>query len=200
MHLRNLCGNMGAASRVGAELDQWCAGKDWRWRAVLMSLLVWQAIRPLRSDDAWHVFRGITFGAHELGHLFFAFGGEWLAIAGGSLMQLLVPAGAMAAMYATSRDWFGIVAASTWLAASLADLAPYVADARAQELDLVSFSPDADGHDWHYLLAQAGWLKQDIVIARGIRFVAAIILVAAVLASLALFRRMARLRSGDATG
>ena len=130
------------------------AGRDRRGRAVLLAVLVWQAICPLRDAEAWHVFRGITFGAHEFGHLFFWFGGEWLAVAGGSLMQLLVPVGAAVAMVATPRkDWFGAVACGTWLAASLADLATYIADARAQAMDLVSFSPDGGGHDWHFLLA-----------------------------------------------
>lgn len=184
--------------RSGAELreaiDEWCTGRDWRWRAAVLLLLVWQAARPLRDADAWHVFRGITFGAHEFGHLFFGlFGGEWITIAGGSLMQLLVPVGAAAAMVATPRkDWFGAIACGTWLAASLADLAPYIGDARAQELDLVSFSPDGGGHDWNYLLGHAGLLQRDLAFARDARFLAACVLAATVVASALLFRRMAR--------
>lgn len=46
------------------------------------------------------------------------------------------------------------------------------ADARAQDLDLVSFSPDGGGHDWHYLLSHAGLLKRDITLARMLRGVA----------------------------
>ncbi|MDA1082235.1 MAG: hypothetical protein O2973_11255 [Gemmatimonadetes bacterium] len=190
---------MGGDSGVAGSINEWCQGREWRWRAALLAVLVWQAARPLRDSEAWHVFRGINFGVHEFGHLFFGFGGEWLAIAGGSLMQILVPIGAMAAMYTTSRDWFGVVSVGSWLAASLADLAPYIADARAQELDLVSFSPEGAGHDWHFLLAHAGWLKNDLGIARGARFVAVLILVATVLAALALFRRMARSREKPAT-
>ena len=185
---------------VRAGIDEWCAGRDWRWRAVLLAFLVWQAARPLRDADAWHVFRGITFGAHEFGHLFFGLlGGEWITIAGGSLMQLIVPVGAAAAMVATPRkDWFGAVACGTWLAASLADLAPYIADARAMELDLVSFSPDGGGHDWNYLLGHARMLDQDLAFARGARFLAFCVLVATVAASIALFRRMARAPSPTA--
>ena len=179
---------------VSGAIDEWCAGRDWRWRAGVLALLVWQAARPLRDSESWHLFRGISFGAHELGHLFFGFAGEWMAIAGGSVMQLAVPLGAIGAMYATSRDWFGMAAAGTWLAASVADLAPYIADARAQELDLVSFSPDGGGHDWHFLLADAGWLKYDIAIARGARFVAFVVLPASACAGIALLRRMARQR------
>ncbi|HVZ48891.1 MAG TPA: hypothetical protein VG916_08915 [Gemmatimonadaceae bacterium] len=184
---------------VRAAIAEWCAGRDWRWRALLLAFLAWQAARPLRDSDAWHVFRGITFGAHEFGHLFFALGGsEWMSVAGGSLMQLLVPVGAACAMIATPRkDWFGAVACGTWLAASLADLAPYIGDARAQALDLVSFSPDGGGHDWHYLLAHAGLLKQDTAIARGARAAAVVVLLATTAASVALFRRMARPAAPD---
>ena len=178
---------------VRDDINMWCAGRDWRWRAVLLALLVWQSVRPLSDADTGHLFRGITFGVHEFGHLFFSFGGEWLAIAGGSLMQLIIPLGAAAVMVATpTKDWFGAVACGTWLAASLADLAHYIADARAQDLDLVSFSPDGNGHDWHYLLAHAGMLKQDLALARGTRFVAVCVLGVTIALSIALFRRMAQ--------
>lgn len=177
---------------LGDRIDAWCAGRDWRWRAALFAFLAWQAVRPLHDTEAGHLFRGITFGAHEFGHLFFSFGGEWLMVAGGSLMQLLVPIGAAIALAFTAGDWFGVAACGTWLAASLADLAPYIADARAQELDLVSFSPDGGGHDWHYLLAHAGWLNQDLLIARGARFLAVLTLIVSALFALALLRRMAR--------
>ena len=184
---------MDLRARVRQSVDEWCTGRAWRWRAVLLALLWWQAVRPLRDADAWHLFREITFGAHELGHVIFSFGGEWLAIAGGSLMQLMVPIGAAAAMVCTpKKDWFGAVACGTWLAASLADLAPYIADARAQDLDLVSFSEDGAGHDWHFLLAHAGMLKQDLAVARFARFGAAVALVVTAVLAIALFRRMAR--------
>jgi hypothetical protein len=191
---------MDRVARMRAAIDEWCAGRDWRWRAVVLAFLTWQAARPLRDSEAWHVFRGITFGAHEFGHLFFGLAGnEWMAVAGGSLMQLLVPVGAAAAMIATPRkDWFGAVACGTWLAASLADLAPYIGDARAQALDLVSFSPDGGGHDWHYLLAHAGLLKHDAALARGARFAAVLVLLVTTAASVALFRRMARPAASDA--
>lgn len=178
------------------DLDEWCQAHDWRPRAALLALLTWQAARAFGDHESWNLFGGITFGAHEFGHLFFGlFGGEWLTIAGGSLMQLIVPVGAAVVMVATPvKDWFGAVACGTWLAASLADLSVYIADARAQELDLVSFSPDASGHDWHYLLRVAGLLRQDLAIARAVRFGAALLLVATVLVALVLLRKMAATR------
>ena len=173
----------------------WCAGRDWRWRAAVLLLLAWQAGIPFRDSEGFHIFRGITFGAHEFGHLFFAvFGSEWLAIAGGSLMQMLVPIGA-AAIMRYYRDWFGVAACGLWLASSFADLAPYIADARALELDLVSFSPDGGEHDWNYLLGKAGMLLQDQAVARADRFMGFVVLVASVFFAVWLLREMARPRS-----
>jgi|SRR5450759_2861732 len=169
----------------------WCEGRSWHWRAAVLLLLAWQAIIPFGDSEGFHLFRGITFGAHEFGHLFFAvFGGEWLSIAGGSLMQLAVPIGA-AAIMRHYRDWFGVAACGLWLASSFADLAPYIADARAMELDLVSFSPDGGEHDWNYLLGHAGMLMRDQAVARIDRFAGFVVLVASLLLALWLLRQMA---------
>jgi hypothetical protein len=169
----------------------WCTGRPWTWRAAVLLLLAWQASIPFRDSDGFHVFRGITFGAHEFGHLFFALSGnEWLTVAGGSLMQFLVPLGA-AAIMRYYRDWFGIAACGLWLASSFADLAPYIADARAMDLDLVSFSEDGAGHDWNYLLGKAGMLFHDQGIARFDRFVGFVVLLASVTLAVWLLRQMA---------
>ncbi len=184
---------------LAARIDAWCVGRTWTWRAAVLTLFVWQAMRGLRDPTQFTLFRGIDFGAHEFGHLFFAFGGEWLMVAGGSLMQLLVPVGAAAALVVTAGDWFGVAACGVWLSASFAELVPYIADARAQEMDLVSFSPDGGGHDWHYLLAHAGLLKQDQLVARGAKFLAVVLLVASLLFALSLLRRMAASPPAEST-
>jgi hypothetical protein len=147
---------------------EWAAGRSWHWRLPLFAVIAWQAVKPL-NEIGGNLFSGITFGAHEFGHLFFAFAGEWMAIAGGSLMQLLIPIGA-AAVVLRSRDWFGVAICALFLASSLGDLSWYIADARARDLDLVSFSPDGGGHDWSFLLSRAGLLHQDLAIARFVRF------------------------------
>ncbi len=170
---------------LGQRMREWCAGRWWYWRLPLFLLLLAQSTRPLRVQGEPHIFAGITFGAHEFGHLFFAFGGEWLTIAGGSLMQLLIPIGAAAVM-ARSKDWFGVPVSGLFLAASLGDLSWYIADARARELDLLSFSPDGSGHDWSYLLTTAGMLHRDLQIARLTKFIGWIM----VLASTALAVRL----------
>lgn len=175
----------------------WCRGRQWSWRAVVLALLGWQASIAFRDPEGFHVFRGITFGAHEFGHLLFALSGsEWLTVAGGSLTQFLVPLGAAAVMR-RYRDWFGVAACGLWLASSFADLAPYIADARAMDLDLVSFSPDGAGHDWNFLLARAGLLMQDQTIARVDRFAGFLVLTASLGLGVWLVLAMKRLRTGN---
>lgn len=153
----------------------WSAGRWWWWRAPLFAVLAWQVLRPLREQGDWTLFSGIIFGAHEFGHLVWAFLGEWWGIAGGSLTQLLVPVGAAAVVW-RAKDWFGVAVCGLFLATSLAELSWYVADARTEMLDLVSFSAEGAIHDWNYLLGRAGLLQQDLATARALRFIAWMVL------------------------
>ncbi len=164
----------------------WATGRWWQWRLPLFLFFAVQASEPLRAFGEANLFTGIIFGAHEFGHLLFSFGGEWLTIAGGSLTQLLVPIGAAFAV-GRSKDWFGVAICGLFLASSLGDLSWYIADARAQDLDLVSFSPDGGGHDWHYLLGHAGLLKRDLAIASFTRLVGWCTILASAVLSARLF-------------
>src|SRR4029077_16261376 len=104
--------------------------RSWVWRLPLLLWLGWTGWRYLAEPDYWSIFSGIIFGSHEFGHLFFAPFGELLALAGGSLMQLLVPMGA-AALLLARKDWFGTAVAGCWLSFSLSNLAVYIGDAVA---------------------------------------------------------------------
>ncbi len=170
----------------------WATGRRWEWRAALLLLLAWDAGRHLRDPAASGLFGGITFGAHELGHLVFGFLGEFMGAAGGSLAQVLVPAGAGLLLY-RHRDYFGLALCGSWLASSLLDLARYIADARQAELDLVSFGEGAV-HDWSYLLGRLGLLGQDLRIAALTRGLGILVLAASLLFGTWLCLRMARSR------
>jgi len=160
---------------LGDRMRRWSAGRIWWWRAPLFALLALQVLRPLREQGEWTLFSGIIFGAHELGHLFWMPFGEWMGIAGGSLTQLLVPIGAAAVVW-RGKDWFGVAVCGLFLATSLAELSWYIADARTEMLDLVSFSEEGAVHDWNYLLGNAGLLRSDLAFARFTRFVSWIVL------------------------
>ena len=175
-----------------ADAIAWCQGRYWHWRAGLLLVLAWGALRALRDDDYAGLFAGITFGVHELGHLVFAPFGMWMGVAGGSLAQLLLPVAAGALMV-RHRDYFGATITGVWLSASLSNMAVYVADARARNLTLLGFGEDPL-HDWAYLLSSVGLLQADTTVARFVRLLAFAVLLASAFAGGWLCLTMARSR------
>jgi hypothetical protein len=170
----------------------WCGTRRWEWRLALLGVLGWDAWRHLSHPDQSGLFGGITFGAHELGHLVFRLFGEFMMVAGGSLFQVLLPLGAGALLLA-QRDYFGLSAAGAWLGSSLLDLARYVGDARQFDLDLVGFG-EGSRHDWAWLLSRLGLLPQDTRIAATIRACAVVALAVSLVWGLQLCVWMGRAR------
>lgn len=166
-------------SAFRAEATAWARSRWWQWRLPLLLYLAWDARAHLGDADARGLFGGVTFGVHEFGHLFFAFFGEFMAVAGGSINQLLIPA-ATALLFYHYRDYFGIAVAGAWLSSSLIDLAVYIGDARSFDLDLVSFGEDAV-HDWAFLLGRMHLVQHDLRIAAATRGLAVLVLLASLL-------------------
>ena len=174
---------------LAPSIPDYARGRWWLWRLPLLLLLAWDVLGQYRGGaEAPALFAGITFGAHEFGHLFFAFGGETLGILGGSLMQLLLPLGAAALIY-HHRDYFGVTVAGLWLASSLFDMATYIADARSFDLDLLSFGEEG-GHDWAWLLQHWGVVQHNLGLASAVRGAGLVVLGASVLGGLWLCYQM----------
>jgi hypothetical protein len=109
----------------------------------------------------------VSLPFHEAGHIIFSPFGDLLAVLGGSLLQLMIPAICIAA-FLKREDTFGASVALWWLGQNFMDLAPYINDARAQELILLGGvnGQDAPGfHDWNNILGTLGLLRLDHVIA-----------------------------------
>ena len=83
--------------------------------------------------------------------------GMFLAVLGGSLLQVLAP---IAGMFSMRRqgDFFGVVMCAGWLSTNLFGVATYAADARLQALPLVSPFSGHPLHDWNYLCTRMGLL------------------------------------------
>lgn len=160
-------------------------------RLLVLAFFTWEAARQLRSPDfEFSLFGGVIFGVHELGHLVFAPFGEFLTVAGGSIAQILLPIGAIA-LFHQQKNRFGVAVCGCWLAVSLGQLAIYIADARAESLDLVSFSPEG-GHDWNYLLERMHQLRNDVAIGHVVKLLGWIVLGLSVLLGLNEIRTIAR--------
>jgi len=106
---------------------------------------------------------------HEGGHLLFRFFGEFLAVAGGTILQLAVPA-MLAIFFIFQRQIPGATFCLFFFFEQFLPIATYMADARAQELPLLTVGDSDDViHDWNYLFGKLGVLDHDTQIAHAVR-------------------------------
>lgn len=149
---------------------------DWdpipRW-----ALLAWSGFYLLflyqvaRGTGFLLLMDGVFVPIHEGGHLLFRFFGEFLNIAGGTLLQLGVPV-ALAIYFLFQRQAQGVAFCMFFFFEQFLPIATYMADARAQDLPLLTIG-DGDYviHDWNYLFSKVGLLQHDIQIAAAVRFI-----------------------------
>lgn len=148
-----------------SDANDWCVGRKWLLRLLLLIFFAYIFIRLISNPDYQSIFKPINLAIHELGHFIFGVFGEFLGIAGGSILQCLVPIISMFMFY-FQRDYFAIASSFGWLSTNLYEVATYIADARALELPLVSpFAGNEIIHDWNYLLEHTGLLLYDTKIA-----------------------------------
>ncbi|MDX1434214.1 MAG: zinc ribbon domain-containing protein [Gammaproteobacteria bacterium] len=103
----------------------------------------------------------VNLAFHEAGHVLFRLLGEFMAVLGGSLMQLLVPAAVLVAFVYRHDNAFGGAVALWWLGQSAMDLAPYIYDAKHGQLLLIGGFIGAErpgAHDWSNILGRLGML------------------------------------------
>jgi hypothetical protein len=106
---------------------------------------------------------------HEGGHLLFSYFGQFLMVAGGTLLQLGVPL-MLAAYFALQRQVQGTAFCAFFFFEQFLPTARYMADARAMALPLLSVGDSDDViHDWNYMFAKLGCLNHDIQIADIVR-------------------------------
>jgi hypothetical protein len=145
---------------------EWCKGKNWLLRLPLLLFFIYVLVRHLSDPMYTSVIGPLNLGIHEIGHFIFAFLGQFLGVAGGTILQLSVPVFAVFNFY-RQRDFFAIALSFGWLSTNFFNVATYAADARRLELPLVSPFGGGEGvvHDWEYLLSTMNLLNYDTFIA-----------------------------------
>ncbi len=148
---------------------EWCRGRKWPLRLlaliVLAAVLAWHAYDPRHGG----LFLFINLGVHQCGHFLFSYFGEFLGVAGGTIVQYLVPLVLLGWCY-RQEYFFGAVVSLGWLSTNLFNIATYIADAHLRRLPLtMPFGGDEVFHDWHYLLHQSGLLKAVDIFAITVR-------------------------------
>jgi hypothetical protein len=117
--------------------------------------------------------------AHEAGHLLFGYFGEFMLVIGGTLGQILVPAG-FAAYFAARRELFSSSVAIYWIGQNLLNISVYVKDAATMELPLVNIGGGEGVHDWNWLLLKFNLLAFDQTIGNVVYGVGVLILAVSV--------------------
>ena len=137
----------------------------WKARIALLAVfaawglrLCWLDYREGEMNTSF--LHGPLLVFHEAGHVVFRPFGEWVAVFGGTLGQLLMPAILCGALLWTNRDPFG-AALGLWLfGVSILDVAPYMYDALHPQLTLLGGGTGDDSfHDWIYLFDSVHQLR-----------------------------------------
>lgn len=155
--------NASFAARLRAAVARRGRGRRRVGRALLLPALAWILWRHLGDPFHASIVSGLNLVVHEAGHLFFGWFGRLPGVAGGTVMELLVPV-LVAVLFFRHRDDFGVAVALFWLGTALVDVGVYAADARNQALPLVSPVTGSPEHDWTYLLMRFGALRHDRLI------------------------------------
>ncbi len=140
--------------------------------AAFVFACVFYGLFLLKASQPSSLFRMIDLvfiPIHEGGHLLFRFfGNQFLMVAGGTLLQLGVPL-MLATFFIFQRQVMGTSFCVFFFFEQFLPISPYMADARAQELPLLTVG-DADYviHDWNYLFGRLGLLDHDTQIAHAV--------------------------------
>jgi hypothetical protein len=133
---------------------------------------LWAVLHPLE----WRMIDGVNLVIHEAGHVFFMPFGQFLMIAGGSLLQVLLPAIFAFYFYYHGKN-YSCALVLLWVGESLLNVSVYASDAIAMQLPLLGGKDSI--HDWNYLLDDLGWLSHTPEIAKALHAVAALIILGA---------------------
>ena len=130
--------------------------KTWLPSLFLLPLCIYFLLN--RSDGVF--LDPLNVLIHEAGHLCFFFFGDIMHAAGGTLMQIALPA-TLAFHFWQYHSRLGIQVSLLWLGQNFLGISVYAADARMQGLDMILNLE----HDWSYLLGRLGLLEYDHVFA-----------------------------------
>ena len=151
------------------------AGIERRLRfALTIGLGLYGAVLA-RTPASYSWLDSLDLAIHEAGHLVFFWGGDLVAAAGGTLLQLLVPT-AFVAYFVRRYDGHAASVALWWVAQNCWNISVYIADARTQALPLVG----GGEHDWTYLLGRVGWLARDQELGHFVHFIGVVLLIVSV--------------------
>jgi len=144
--------------------------------AVFTVYFMWCAYAP---ENAYSTHL-INLPIHEAGHVCFRLLGEFMGIAGGSILQILIPI-VFFGYFVYYKKPFSAAIVLFWVGNNFLDVYVYANDAVVMQLPLLSGLTGAEGgfHDWNYILTEMNLLDKTNLIAKMLCFMGTVITVAA---------------------
>lgn len=144
----------GGGARLAAGAVLWTVALVLGWRYA-----VWDISLP--EEMPFSLMHAMIIPFHEFGHLLFMPLGEFMTVAGGSLMQFLMPLGFGLYFVICKRDNLAGWLMLWWEGFQWVDLAPYCYDAKIPTMTLLTGrTGDTGGHDYIDILGDLGLLNQ----------------------------------------
>ena len=171
--------------------------------AMLWLLAAWYTWRLIQFDisDPASFPLPFLYGAmvpfHEFGHILFSPFGEFIHVAGGSLMQFLTPLGFGTYFVHWRRDNLAGWLMLSWEGMQWVGLAPYCYDAKNPVMILLTGrSGDTGAHDYIDMLGDLGLLSHAHMVAALMKYFGILLMLAALAWGGLLHLRTWRVRTG----
>ena len=148
---------------------------------ALTIYFLWIAYEPMEGS----FLDLVDLPIHETGHLIFRLFGEFMTIAGGSLLQVIFPA-VFVGYFIWRLQYYSAAIVVFWVGQSILNVWVYASDAVVMQLVLTSGFTGTEGsfHDWNYLLTRTGLIGSTKVVAGIIRAAGTIVIIVASITSI----------------
>lgn len=162
-------------------------------RATVLLFFVW--LTWFATSHVWvFVLDDANLIFHEAGHVLFMPFGELLYMMGGSIFQILLPT-IIAISFLRKREIVSALFALWWAGENMIGVGRYIADARAQNLELIGGE-----HDWAGIFSRwPSLLSHDTAIGETVRTIGIVIMcVTLILCALVIYRNIKNIPSREA--
>lgn len=119
---------------------------------IVAAYFVYCAVTP----NAWHFLDNVDLLIHEAGHIVFMPFGEFVCVAGGTIMQILMPL-AFVIYFLRENELYSNSFVMFWLGQNFINISVYLKDAVEMRLPLLG---GGGTHDWNFLLTRLNLLPQ----------------------------------------
>lgn len=127
-----------------------------KWKLGVLAIAAVYFLVCAADPSRWTFLDGVDLIIHEAGHLIFGLFGEFVSIAGGTILQIMMPLFFTAYFYMSGQKFSGALI-MFWLGQSFLNVSVYAADAQTMRLPLLG--GDNVIHDWNYLLGRLNLLS-----------------------------------------